>query len=276
MFNYRITVQYDGTRYKGWQVQKNTDMTIQGKLQAVLESLAGHAVEVTGSGRTDAGVHALGQTANFHLREQREPEELLLWLNRYLPEDIAVTEIVQVGERFHSRYHAVEKTYRYRIHTSIIPNVFERRYVYTYTAGLDVGRMRRAAGYLTGTHDFKSFCGNRHMKKSTVRTIREITIREKADEIVIDFTGDGFLQNMVRILTGTLIETGNGVREPEQIPAVLAAGDRDMAGYTAPAQGLCLLRVVYDENTGGSDAKEQIGKPIPKEDTKRERREQEK
>ena len=156
MKNYKITVSYDGTRYKGWQVLKSTDATIQGKLQMVLSALAGHPVEVIGSGRTDAGVHAIGQVANFHLDEHFSAEEIFEDLNRHLPEDIAVTKIKEVDERFHSRYQAVEKTYLYRIHTGKIPEVFERRYVYDYTEPLDVNRMRKAAEYLCGTHDFKS------------------------------------------------------------------------------------------------------------------------
>lgn len=246
MYNYRMTIQYDGTRYKGWQIQKNTDMTIQGKLQAVLASIAGYPVEVIGSGRTDAGVHAVAQVANFHLKNRAAEQELLEQINHFLPEDIAVMDIRQVSERFHSRYHAIKKTYRYRIHTSRIPNVFERKYVYTYTEGLDVERMRQGAALLSGTHDFKSFCGNRHMKKSTVRTIYSIAITRQEHEILIDYTGDGFLQNMVRIMTGTLIEIGNGSRLPQEVTGILAARNRDAAGYTAPAQGLSLLSVQYE------------------------------
>lgn len=171
MKNYKITVSYDGTRYKGWQVLKSTDATIQGKLQMVLSALAGHPVEVIGSGRTDAGVHAIGQVANFHLDEHFSAEEIFEDLNRHLPEDIAVTKIKEVDDRFHSRYQAVEKTYRYRIRTSPVPNVFERKFLYQYGQTLDVDKMKKAAQALVGTHDFASFCGNRHMKKSTVRTI---------------------------------------------------------------------------------------------------------
>lgn len=244
--NYRILVQYDGSRYKGWQVQKSTDATIQGKLQMVLESLVGYPVEVIGSGRTDAGVHALGQVANFHLKEEFDEEKLLWHLNRYLPEDIAVVSVEACEERFHSRYHATKKTYRYRIHTSMIPNVFERKYVYTYPdAGLNVERMREAASFLVGTHDFAGFCGNRKMKKSTVRTIEDIEITKEAQEILLDFTGDGFLQNMIRIMVGTLIEVGNGSREASSIAEVFEAKDRSLAGYTAPPQGLTLMRVCY-------------------------------
>ena len=243
MKNYKITVQYDGTRYKGWQVQKATEATIQGKLQNVLSKLAGHPVEVIGSGRTDAGVHAAGQVANFHMDEHFSVEEI--------PEDIAVTTIEEVNERFHSRYNAVSKTYSYRIRTSPVADVFERRFVYHYGKQLDVGRMKAAAELLKGTHDFASFCGNKKMKKSTVRTIMDITFAEKDGEIEIRYTGDGFLQNMIRILTGTLIEVGRGERDIESMTAILAAKNREAAGYTAPPQGLRLEKVEYA--TVGSD-----------------------
>ena len=171
-----MKVQYDGTRYKGWQIQKSTGDTIQGKIQYVLGTLVGHPVEVIGSGRTDAGVHASGQIANFHIEESYGADEVMMWLNEHLPQDIAVTELCEVEERFHSRYQAEKKMYRYRIHTSIVPNVFERKYVYEYLMPLDIERMRKAADFLIGTHDFKAFCGNKKMKKSTVRRIYQIEI----------------------------------------------------------------------------------------------------
>lgn len=245
MKNYRITVQYDGTRYKGWQMQKSTDDTIQGKLQHVLETLVGHPVEVIGSGRTDAGVHASGQIANFHIEESYCAKEVMMWLNEHLPQDIAVTEICEVEERFHSRYQAQKKIYRYRIHTSIVPNVFERKYMYEYLEPLDVKRMQKAADFLIGTHDFKAFCGNRKMKKSTVRTIYQIDIEKSGPEISLTYTGNGFLQNMIRIITGTLIEIGDGRREPEDMIEILESKDRSMAGYTVPPQGLILEQVTY-------------------------------
>lgn len=248
MENYKMVLAYDGTRYRGWQRQKGTEMTIQGKAEAVLASFAGYPVEITGSGRTDAGVHARGQTANFHLKQACDGEELLEYLNRYLPEDIAVLSVEKADGQFHSRYHAVSKTYLYRIHTGKIPEVFERKYVYDYQTPLDTERMRRAAELLCGTHDFTSFCGNRKMKKSTVRTIFEIRIEETEQETRLFYTGDGFLQNMVRILTGTLIETGDGRREPEDIPLLLEAKNREAAGYTAPACGLTLLSVEYGKD----------------------------
>lgn len=245
MKNYKILIQYDGTRYKGWQSQKSTDATIQGKIQAVLSKMAGTEVELNGSGRTDAGVHAREQVANFHLAGDWEKKEILEYLNRYLPEDIAILKIEEVDERFHSRFHAVEKTYVYRIHNSTIPNVFERKYVYEYTEPLNVARMQKAALYLTGTHDFTSFCGNKKMKKSAVRTIYDIRIEKIGDEIRLSYCGNGFLQNMVRILTGTLIEVGSGRLEPADVKEILEAKDREQAGYTAPACGLILWKVQY-------------------------------
>ena len=244
MANYKMILQYDGTRYRGWQVLPS-ELTIQGKLQDVLSKMAGYQVEVTGSGRTDAGVHAKGQTANFHLKEEWDEEKILSYLNQYLQEDIAVCEVKRVDERFHSRYQALEKTYLYRIHTGKIPEIFERRYVYDYKEPLDVKRMRKAAEYLCGTHDFKSFCGNKKMKKSTVRTIFQIQIKELPGEIQIYYTGNGFLQNMVRIMSGTLIEVGLGRKRPEEVGEILEACDRKVAGPTAPAKGLCLLKVDY-------------------------------
>ena len=245
MKNYKILIQYDGTRYKGWQVQNSTDMTIQGKIQKVLEELAGHPVEVIGSGRTDAGVHASGQVANFHMDGDFSKEEILEYLNQYLPMDIAVTEIEEVEERFHARFAATSKTYIYRIHISNIPNVFERKYAYTYTTPLNVEAMKKAASLLIGTHDFKSFCGNKKMKKSTVRTVFSIDITEKQDEIIISYTGDGFLQNMIRIMTGTLIEVGNGTKQASEIPEILEGKNRELAGFTVPPEGLMLKQVDY-------------------------------
>lgn len=247
MKNYKIIIQYDGTRYKGWQVQNSTDMTIQGKIQRVLSEMAGQEVEVIGSGRTDAGVHAYGQAANFHLPEKFKTEEILEYLNRYLPMDIAVTEIREADERFHARFHAVSKTYMYRIHRSTIPNVFERKYMYTYTEPLDVEMMRKAAKILTGTHDFMAFCGNKKMKKSTVRTVTDIIIEETETELRISYSGDGFLQNMIRIMTGTLIEVGNGTKTLSQVEEILQKKERRNAGYTVPPEGLCLKEVHYNE-----------------------------
>lgn len=247
MPNYKLLIQYDGTKYKGWQIQKSTDDTIQGKLQGVISKMAGYPVEVTGSGRTDAGVHAKGQVANVHIKD--EITELTAFcekMNSYLPEDIAVLSIEIADERFHARYSAKSKTYLYRIHISSISNVFDRKYVYSYTDSvLDIEKMRSAARLLLGEHDFKSFCANKHMKKSTIRRIDSISITESGKEIQIEYTGDGFLQNMVRIITGTLIEVGNGSRSAQSISDTIKSLNRENAGFTAPAKGLCLLKVIY-------------------------------
>lgn len=249
--NYQMTVQYDGTRYDGWQRQGNTENTIQGKLEAVLCRYAGVPVEVCGAGRTDAGVHALAQTANFHLAQEADADELRRYLNRYLPEDIEVLRLFPVGERFHSRLSAVEKTYRYRVEAGERKHVFSRRQIYRMDTGnapellLDLEAMRRAASLLEGTHDFKSFCANKRMKKSTVRTLRQIRIEKNESEYTFDFTGDGFLYNMVRILAGTLLEVGMGKRDWRSMEELLAAKDRSAAGFTAPAQGLTLMEVRY-------------------------------
>ena len=211
MKNYKIILQYDGSRYKGWQTQKNTDMTIQGKLEAVLERMAGHPVEIHGSGRTDAGVHALAQTADFKLEEHFDKEEIFTYLNEYLPEDIRVLEIEEVPLRFHSRYHAVKKTYRYTIWNAPKADVFLRKWVEVIPEELDLAKMREASKLLIGTHDFLAFCGNRKIKKSTVRNVMAITIGKKEEQVEITITGNGFLQNMVRIIVGTLVEVGLGL-----------------------------------------------------------------
>ncbi len=246
MRNIKIILQYDGSRYDGWQKQGNTENTIQGKLETVLERMCKRPVEVHGAGRTDRGVHAAGQTANFQIPEHFSPEEVKEYLNEYLPEDIAVLSATEMSGRFHSRLNATGKLYRYRIWTGKKKPVFERKYLFGLEHGLDCSAMRRAAELLTGTRDFRSFCGNRKMKKSTVRTLYSVEITETGEEITMDFYGDGFLYHMVRILAGTLIEIGEGKRSAESVTEILEAGNRQAAGWTAPAEGLCLLRVDYD------------------------------
>ena len=245
--NYRIVVSYDGTRYNGWQKQKTTGETIQGKLETLLTRLAGEEITVQGSGRTDAGVHALGQTANFRMDTELSEAELMEAINSYLPEDIAVLSLKAASERFHSRLSAVTKTYVYRLYTGKAKPVLDRRYMWQPEGPLDLERMRRAAALLLGQHDFRSFCGNKNMKKSTIRRIDSIKLETLADgrELRLTFTGNGFLQNMVRILVGTLVECGRGLREPEDIKRILEAKDRSAAGPMAPAKGLVLLEVNY-------------------------------
>lgn len=246
MINYKMILQYDGSRYSGWQVQGNTEQTIQGKLQSVLEKMTGEEIEIHGSGRTDAGVHAMGQVANFKLQSAYEPEEIKRYCNQYLPEDIVVLEVSEVPLRFHSRLNAVKKTYCYRIFLGEKPDVFRRKYVTPVAENLDINKMKAAAEVLLGTHDFTSFCGNRHFKKSAVRTIYEIRLEEKTDELDIYFTGNGFLQNMVRILTGTLLEVGTGKQEVCEMKEILEGRNRSLAGTMAAAKGLVLVNVEYE------------------------------
>jgi tRNA pseudouridine38-40 synthase len=244
--NYKLLISYDGTRYLGWEHQPGNDMTIQGKLETVLSRMAGSPVEVIGAGRTDAGVHAKGMTANAHFDTTMTPEEICTYMNHYLPEDICIREVKKASNRFHSRYNAVGKTYCYTCYVGDLKPVFNRKYVYIPEEVPDVERMRRAAAYLTGEHDFASFCGNPKMKKSTVRNVDRIEIVQKGAYLNLSFHGNGFLQHMVRILTGTLLEVGYGKRTPESMPELLEAKKRAAAGFTAPAKGLCLMQVDYE------------------------------
>ena len=244
MRNLRLDICYDGTRYRGWQRLSGVDNTIQGKLETALSRILGEPIEISGSGRTDAGVHARGQVANFHCESDMPAGRILEELRRYLPEDIGIYSCKDCSPRFHARLNAKEKTYCYRIWNSENPCVFDRRYVAVMPEKLDVDAMKQAAEMLTGEHDFSAFCGNPKFKKTTVRYIRAIDIRRQGDEIQLSFTGNGFLHNMVRILVGTLIEVGRGERNPRSIPE-LFGGKRSDAGFLAPAQGLCLMEVMY-------------------------------
>ena len=244
MRNIRLDICYDGTRYRGWQRLANTDQTIQGKLETALSRILGENIEISGSGRTDAGVHAKGQVANFHTQSNMPCPEMLAQLRKYLPEDIGILGVKDCSDRFHARLNAKEKTYCYRIWNSESPCVFDRRYVYQLPEKLDLEAMEQAADHLLGEHDFSAFCGNPKMKKSTVRFIRSIELRRCGEELRIYYTGNGFLQNMVRILTGTLIEVGRGERSAASIPELFGL-KRSEAGFLAPAQGLCLEEVFY-------------------------------
>ena len=244
MRNLRLDLCYDGTRYRGWQRLPGREDTIQGKLETALSRILEQPIEVSGSGRTDAGVHALGQVANFHCDSTMEAAEILRLLRRYLPEDIGIYSCVDVPPRFHARLNARAKTYRYRIWNSEQPCVFQRRYVAVMPERLNLDAMMQAAARLVGEHDFSAFCGNAKMKKSTLRRLDVIDIRRQGEEILLDFTGNGFLYNMARILTGTLVEVGWGERDPKRVDA-LFGGKREQAGFLAPAQGLCLMEVIY-------------------------------
>ena len=244
--NYKLSIAYDGTRFFGWEHQPNTDMTIQGKLENVLSRMTGEETEVIGSGRTDAGVHARNMTANVHMTTSMTEEQIRDYLNEYLPDDICVKDVRICSDRFHSRYNALGKTYRYTCYIGALKPVFDRKYVWKLDEVPDVEKMRRAASYLIGTHDFASFCGNPKMKKSTVRKVDRIDIVSKGSYLTFTYHGSGFLQYMVRILTGTLIEVGLGKRTPESMADLIEAKDRRLAGPTAPACGLTMLGADYD------------------------------
>lgn len=244
MRNLRLDICYDGTRYKGWQRLANSENTIQGKLETTLSRLLGENIEISASGRTDAGTHAVGQVVSFHCNSEMPCKEILVGLRTYLPEDIGVYSCKDVSDRFHARLKAKEKTYRYRLWNSETPCVFERKYVHIDPVKLNVEAMDAAAQQFVGTHDFSAFCGNRNMKKSTVRAITSFSVQRCGNEIIFLVTGNGFLQHMVRIMVGTLLQIGKDEREAATIPE-LFGGVRADAGPAVPACGLCLMEVTY-------------------------------
>lgn len=249
MRNIKMVLQYEGSKYNGWQRLGNTDKTIQGKIEQVLTRMTGTYTEVIGSGRTDAGVHAFCQVANFHTEDTRPVEEIKAYLNQYLPEDIAVTDVTEVHSRFHSRLNAISKTYQYRIWNLPYSNPFQRKYsLHIPEPFLKVKAMKRAAEYLIGEHDFTSFSSHTSKKKSNVRSVSAIEFEKKDGLLEISITGDGFLYNMVRIVIGTLLEVGLGKMKPEQVAEILESRDRQKAGPTAPPHGLFLMDVQYPQN----------------------------
>lgn len=245
MKNYRFLVQYDGSRYYGWEHQKDQELTIQGKIENVLKEMVGTSVEVIGAGRTDAGVHAKGMVCNAHMDTTLSEKEIYAYMNHYLPDDIGVKEVKIVSDRFHSRYNAMGKTYCYTMYLGDFKPVFNRKYVFIPDKPLNVAAMKEAASYLVGEHDFRSFCGNPKMKKSTVRVVDRIDVDLSGSYLNITYHGKGFLQYMCRILTGTLLEVGMGERDPHSMEALLEARDRRLAGITADPKGLCLMKVDY-------------------------------
>ncbi len=244
--NYKLTIAYDGTRYFGWEHQPGKE-TIQGKLETVLQRMCEieEIPEVIGAGRTDAGVHAKAMVANVILTTPLSEDAIKAYLNRYLPDDIGIIDVREASERFHARYKAVGKTYSYTCFVGDGKPVFNRRYVSRLDFEPDVEAMQRAAAFLQGEHDFKSFCGNPKMKKSTIRLVDSISVKRSKNQIYFTFHGTGFLQHMVRILVGTLLEVGAGRLQPDDMTRILEAKDRRQAGPTAPACGLCLEKVDY-------------------------------
>jgi tRNA pseudouridine38-40 synthase len=249
MRSLKLTVAYDGTAYAGWQIQPDKP-TVQGTFEAAWQKLTQESVRVNAAGRTDAGVHALGQVVGVSTQTRLSNDDLHRGLNAVLPEDIAVLAVEDAGERFHATYQATGKRYRYQIHNGRTRSVFDRRYAWHYPHPLDVAAMHAAGQGLTGRHDFSSFESAGSERPDSVRTVTELTVARGSDSLVdrvsIEIAGDGFLYNMVRSIVGTLVEVGRGNRDTTWPAEVLAARDRRQAGQTAPPHGLFLVHVDYD------------------------------
>lgn len=245
MRNIKLTIEYDGKCYNGWQKQPNK-LNIQGEIERAIYNITKEEVDLIGSGRTDAGVHALGQVANFKTNSQISIEKLPLAINSQLKNSIVIKEAEEVNERFHSRYNAKRKTYRYIINNSKCGTAIYRNLEYSYPFKLDAEKMKQASKYFEGEHDFKAFksCGT--SSKNSVRTIYKAIVKQEGEKIIIELTGNGFLYNMVRIISGTLLDVGLGKIQPEEIPEMIESKDRQRAGKTLPAHGLYLVEVKYD------------------------------
>lgn len=246
----KLTLAYDGTAYAGWQVQSGRK-TVQEVLETTLAKITGERIRIVGSGRTDAGVHALGQVASFRTESRLSAGVFQRALNAELPEDIAVLEAVEVAETFHALRDAVRKRYRYVVHDGPIPDIFQRHYCWHYYGHLDVDAMRRAAQPLLGTHDFRSFETSGAERRTSVRTVYDLSLCRgegpASHVITFEIEANGFLYNMVRAIVGTLVEVGRNARDEAWVADVLAAADRRAAGPTAPPQGLFLMWVRYDQ-----------------------------
>ncbi len=242
--NFKLVIGYDGSRYHGWEHKEGRD-TVQGRIAKVLAHVSEEPVHVIGAGRTDAGVHAKGMVANVFLLCDKTVEELKSYVNRYLPEDIVVYEMEEAEERFHARYNATGKTYCYTLYNGEGKPLFDRKYVWNIDEPLALDKMKSVADILVGTHDFAGFCKNPQKRKSTIRTVDKIEVVRNGDYVTLTFHGDGFLHHMVRIMTGTLVAAGLSQTTPEQVRRALEDKNRQLAGVTAPAQGLCLMETDY-------------------------------
>lgn len=241
-----LRVAYDGTEYCGWQLQPGAP-TIEGVLNDALSGLLGETIRVTGASRTDSGVHSLGNVAVFDTDTRIPAEKISYALNQRLPDDIVVQESREVAADFHPRHCDSRKTYEYRILNREFPLPTQRRDSYFYYRRLNVESMREAAAYLVGTHDFASFCSAHAQTETTVRTVYDCTVEKNGDLICIRVTGAGFLYNMVRIIAGTLIEVGVGARQPEELRTIIEARERSAAGPTAPAHGLTMIGIIFEQ-----------------------------
>ncbi len=249
--NYKLLIQYDGTDFHGWQVQDN-QRTVQGELQRTLSLLENADVNVAGSGRTDAGVHAEGQVASVKLARAFTPEKLRAAINGNLWQDVRILQVEKMSDDFHARFSASGKTYVYRVINAPVISPFWSRFAHHDARPLDVGRMNEAARLFLGKHDWTAFSSANSDAQTRVRTISELTIESnwdsRANAALIEFTitGDGFLRYMVRSIVGTLLEVGRGEKDSDTIQTAIITGDRELAGVTAPAQGLTLVKVYYE------------------------------
>ena len=248
MKTFKLVIEYDGSDYHGWQRQDG-DATIQEELEKALEIMTRQKIAIAGSGRTDAGVHALGQTASFRCDTRLSAEVFLRGLNSLLPEDIVIRECMPASDDFHARFSVKQKTYQYRILNRPIASALLRRYVWHVKKKLDISAMQQAGEFLLGSHDFKSFQGQGSDVKDTIRRILFLEISRESDRIYLDITGNGFLRFMVRNIVGTLVEVGMGKITPAVFNEILLSKDRNRAGMTAPAQGLFLMKVDYADES---------------------------
>ena len=244
MKNIRLTIEYDGKDFNGWQKQPNK-LNIQGEIERAIEEITGEKVDLIASGRTDAGVHALAQMANFKTNSNLPVEKYPIALNTKLKKSIRIQKAEEVEEDFHSRYHCKQKTYRYVINNSEQGSSIYRNLEYFVPNKLNVEKMQEAVKYFEGEHDFKAFKASGTSSKSSVRIIYKTKVEKQGDRIIIELTGNGFLYNMVRIIAGTLVEVGLGKIEPNEIPEIIEKGERTRAGKTLPPQGLYLVKVEY-------------------------------
>lgn len=247
MRNIKLTIEYDGKDFNGWQKQPQK-LNIQGEIERAIKDITGEEVDLIASGRTDAGVHALAQVANFKTNSNIPVEKFPIALNTKLKRSIRVIDAQEVEERFHSRYNCKKKTYRYTINNSKNGTAIYRNMQYNYPEKLNEKQMDEAIKYFVGEHDFKGFKASGTSSKSSVRTIYSASVKRNGDLVEIYITGNGFLYNMVRIIAGTLLEVGIGKIKPTEITEIIEAKDRKRAGKTLPPQGLCLISVEYEEN----------------------------
>lgn len=244
MKNVKLTIEYDGTNYHGWQVQSNAK-TVQGTVERAIHGLTGEEITITGSSRTDQGVHAYGQVANFFTESNIPQDKFSYALNRMLPEDIVIIKSEAVSMDFHARYCSKGKKYRYLIYNSSFPSAIFRNRSYHVSHHLDMEEMEKSIGFFLGTHDFSAFRSTGSSTKTSVRRIFDVKLTRTEDNILFEVSGDGFLYNMVRIMVGTIVDVGMGRIKSNDIPCIIESLERKRAGRTAPAQGLYLVEVYY-------------------------------